>query len=354
MKTNQITKSKENCDPGIYCFRNKINGKCYIGQAINLKNRYNDHMRKYHNHGHCQYLYRAFNKYGIDNFEYFIVERVEFCDNIKEVLDDLEKKYIQEYDSYNNGYNLTLGGDAGVLGLKMTDEQKEKISRNSQRIANDGRFQAYIYDYETKEILTFTSFSEAGRQLNLNAASMRGSMKYHRFYLNRWFPSRNKEEIEELISSGKMEEYKKKSENYLINNKEVVVKIDNYGKEQYLTQDQLDFYEEYYHALCEYYQNEDHPTAENFAKALNLSRISIIKRNEILIKLGYKLPSSHRKIDKIILHDTISNEDTAYTLNELCKLFKNTKDSMRTTVRHCQCEDSLYLKRYVFKVIYKK
>lgn len=29
MKTNQITRSKESYDPGIYCFRNKINGKCY-------------------------------------------------------------------------------------------------------------------------------------------------------------------------------------------------------------------------------------------------------------------------------------------------------------------------------------
>lgn len=341
MKVN-CTKSKESYDPGIYCFRNKINGKCYIGQAINLKNRYNDHMRKYKNHGHCMYLYRAFNKYGIDNFEYFVVERVEFCDNIKEVLDDLEKKYIQEYDSYNNGYNLTLGGDAGVLGLKMTEEQRAKISKISRDILNDGRFTAYVYDDQTKEILTFTSFSEAGRQLGINYASLRNSYYHKRFCHNRWFSARSKEEIEELISSGKIEEYKERYQRCR--------RGEGCDESSYL----INFYKDYYHELCDYYENNEHPTIVNLAKKLNLSREAIAKRNEMLIKLGYKLPSSHRKIDKIILYDTILDKYTAYTLDEISKLFNNTKDAMRTTIRRYAKDNILYRKRYTFQLVYTR
>ena len=66
-----------------------------------------------------------------------------YCDkaNIKsnhysEILDSLEKKYIEEYNSLiPNGYNMTKGGDAGVLGLKMTDEQKELIRQNALKSA---------------------------------------------------------------------------------------------------------------------------------------------------------------------------------------------------------------------------
>ena len=48
-------------------------------------------------------------------------------------MDEDEKYYIEKYNSYSNGYNCTLGGDGGVLGYKMTDEQKEKIRRNQQK-----------------------------------------------------------------------------------------------------------------------------------------------------------------------------------------------------------------------------
>ena len=34
--------------------------------------------------------------------------------------------YIEKYNGYTNGYNCTKGGDGGILGYKMTDEQKEK------------------------------------------------------------------------------------------------------------------------------------------------------------------------------------------------------------------------------------
>jgi hypothetical protein len=59
----------------------------------------------------------ALYKYGVDNFDF-----KQLCECPIEELDELEKYFIQKYDTFNNGYNLTLGGQgSSVLGL---DEQK--------------------------------------------------------------------------------------------------------------------------------------------------------------------------------------------------------------------------------------
>lgn len=55
-------------------------------------------------------LYRAMKKYGIENFT---IEEVEECDY--KILSDREIYWIKFYDSYNSGYNATLGGDGKVL-----------------------------------------------------------------------------------------------------------------------------------------------------------------------------------------------------------------------------------------------
>lgn len=58
-------------------------------------------------------LFIAPYKYGWNNFEYVVLERVDADSRaeLKAKLNSLEIRYIQEYDSYNNGYNNTSGGD---------------------------------------------------------------------------------------------------------------------------------------------------------------------------------------------------------------------------------------------------
>lgn len=58
---------------GIYKITNKINGKCYIGQSINIQKRINEHFWK----SKCEkdvsfnsILHTAIRKYGKENFEY--------------------------------------------------------------------------------------------------------------------------------------------------------------------------------------------------------------------------------------------------------------------------------------------
>ena len=89
---------------GIYKFTNKINGKIYIGQSVNIERRIREHF--------CRHdgtpFHLALEKYGRDNF---IIEILEEC-NI-DVLNDREKYYISLYNSENKskGYNRTSGGE---------------------------------------------------------------------------------------------------------------------------------------------------------------------------------------------------------------------------------------------------
>jgi group I intron endonuclease len=67
---------------------------------------------------------RAIQKYGWDNFAVDVIfehDDVEFTMNV------MEPYFIKWYDTYENGYNLSEGGE-GSLGIKHTEETKRKIS----------------------------------------------------------------------------------------------------------------------------------------------------------------------------------------------------------------------------------
>lgn len=87
-----------------------INGVPYVGKTGSFRIRRSDHItalqRNNHDNSHLQ---RAYNKYGPDAFKISILER---CTS-KEV-DKLEREWIAIYDSYNNGFNMTSGGEGGL------------------------------------------------------------------------------------------------------------------------------------------------------------------------------------------------------------------------------------------------
>ena len=90
---------------GIYKYENKINGKIYIGQSVNIKVRYAQHLYDAHTLKTSSLLAKAIHKYGIENFTF---EIIELCS--KEQLNEREIYWISYYDSYRNGYNNTPGG----------------------------------------------------------------------------------------------------------------------------------------------------------------------------------------------------------------------------------------------------
>ena len=63
---------------GIYKITNKINGKCYIGQSNDIHRRWKQELAP--NAKLNPHLARAFEKYGIDNFEFEIIEEPATAD----------------------------------------------------------------------------------------------------------------------------------------------------------------------------------------------------------------------------------------------------------------------------------
>lgn len=97
---------------GIYCITNKINNKKYIGQSKNIFSRWGEHYRTaISNSDRCSLIHKAINKYGIENFNF---EILELCKTSK--LDELEIQYIKLFKETGNIlYNLTDGGNVGAI-----------------------------------------------------------------------------------------------------------------------------------------------------------------------------------------------------------------------------------------------
>jgi len=126
--------------PVIYGIKNLINKKVYVGKSTNIKLRKKTHensfIRKQAVNIHLQ---RAVDKYGIENFEFLILEEVTL-DNINEK----EQYWINYFNSFDEkyGYNKTMGGEGGNLTL----ETKFKISQTSPN-------RKVIYQFNSKKEL---------------------------------------------------------------------------------------------------------------------------------------------------------------------------------------------------------
>lgn len=101
----------------IYCIRNNANGKLYIGQTENIEERWRGHRK---NSSNCRYLKHAFNKYGVENFEFKVLIICFDTD-----MNAYEVEYMRKYNTLvPNGYNLREGGNSG----KHHEDTKKKIA----------------------------------------------------------------------------------------------------------------------------------------------------------------------------------------------------------------------------------
>lgn len=101
----------------IYIIKNFINNKVYIGQTCQpAKTRFKQHLKCLKS-SRKQLICRAILKYGKENFFYEILEE---CD--KQILNQREEYYIDFYNSYINGYNLTKGGSQSRKAPLVLDD----------------------------------------------------------------------------------------------------------------------------------------------------------------------------------------------------------------------------------------
>ena len=108
----------------IYLVINEINGKRYVGQtAFTLKKRKQEHFYEVKSNRDNSYFHKALRKYDPGTFKWKVIHK---CNN-KDELNKLEIYYIGYYNTFENGYNLAVGGN-GSIGYKHTDEAKQKMS----------------------------------------------------------------------------------------------------------------------------------------------------------------------------------------------------------------------------------
>lgn len=139
---------------GIYCIRNMVNNKKYIGSSIDINSRWSYHKKvlKINKHDN-PYLQSSWNKYGKNNFDFSIVEDCE-QDISEDMLIIKEQTWINYYRSYDReyGYNLRDSGRHG----RHSEETKQKISKakKGKYIGINNPFFGKHHSEETKRKLS--------------------------------------------------------------------------------------------------------------------------------------------------------------------------------------------------------
>lgn len=160
-------------------------GKVYIGITKQSVQRRWQHGKHYDNN---DYFYRAIQKYGWDNFNHDIL----YTNLTQEEASKKEQELIKFYKSTNPnfGYNISIGGEFGSLGHKLSEETKKKLSEinkgkklsdeTKRKIGEHSKTISHIEDGKKKSkkvkcIETGTIYygiREASRQTKINNGSI--------------------------------------------------------------------------------------------------------------------------------------------------------------------------------------
>ena len=106
----------------IYLVTNHVTDKQYFGKTTrSIQERWREHQSQ--SESMETKLCFAMRKYGIQSFT---VDEFYQTSDVKH-LSDMEQHFIKLYDTKENGYNMTDGGE-GIIGYKHTQEALDKIS----------------------------------------------------------------------------------------------------------------------------------------------------------------------------------------------------------------------------------
>ena len=168
----------------IYMAKNKVNGKIYIGQTVkSLETRRGQHesaTRKDNNK--CFFhFHNALKRYGIDNFEWSIIDKASSI----EELNEKEQAYIEQYEScdQSKGYNLNSGGGSykrteisrmldsiNRTGEKRSPETCRKIGESKKGVFVNDKHPLWREDLNTNLIIDLRKKGETlqniARKLN--------------------------------------------------------------------------------------------------------------------------------------------------------------------------------------------
>jgi len=118
----------------VYKVTNKVNEKMYVGQTVkSLSIRISEHIHDALKSKDNVYFHNAIRKYGKENFIWKIIAE---CNSFEE-LNKAEIEMIGKYNTFENGYNLTKGGEGilGRFGKKAPMYGKKHSEKTRKRIS---------------------------------------------------------------------------------------------------------------------------------------------------------------------------------------------------------------------------
>lgn len=113
------------CKHGVYQIVLTADNRSYIGSAIDIAARWQQHRNKAASSGNRQVIAKALAKYGVENFEWKILEECNIEDLIVREQYWLDK--IRPFADEHNGFNIRKVADSN-FGIKRSKESKQKQS----------------------------------------------------------------------------------------------------------------------------------------------------------------------------------------------------------------------------------
>ena len=143
-----VKKKTDERRPCIYCARNKITNKYYVGQTrYGLKHRQHQHLDRAYNKKRNTRFCRALRIYGQDSFVWetlYIVRNDDLNpEQLQSLLNMREKAWVKYFNSFRKGYNQDEGGTGGVRYKYATLEEKKQAKNRSQKIRRDNNRETY-------------------------------------------------------------------------------------------------------------------------------------------------------------------------------------------------------------------
>jgi len=167
---------------GIYCIRNKITNKVYIGKSVDVYRRIQAHKSSLNRKSKDEnrYLINSWHKHGESNFEYFVIEYAEY--------DDLSKRELYWMKCFNSldrkhGYNLRPDSEGGLMPAQETRDllsesgkrrfsdpkEREKVSKFFKKFWEDNPEKKEVMKRKlskSKEKYIFHQYDSSGTLLN--------------------------------------------------------------------------------------------------------------------------------------------------------------------------------------------
>lgn len=143
----------------VYIFQNKLDNKLYVGKTNNLEHRKRCH--EYDSKNPSNYFHKAIAKYGLENFNSFVIEEWELEKDCLEA----EQFWIEFFQSNHRsfGYNLTDGGE-GISGYRHTTETKEKF-----KITNKDKTLGLVHSEKSKNLMSKKQLANHEKNSQMNS-----------------------------------------------------------------------------------------------------------------------------------------------------------------------------------------